>query len=281
MTVYRIALSIIIVSAVGHVHFALGAADNSVQRPVLRQTKISNPSVDVNYVRVSLKDFDVRVLAASAPTDAQPGSSLSPDRMASGYSLQDYQSRYGAFAVLSGGFIDSYSPPTPLGLVRSNGVQISGIHHSWLVDGFFCSDTEHAEIVPVSNDVSRENFRDCVQSGPLLLLDKKEFSDPARDEIANFKEFAGAPYERTFVCITNDGNVILGLTGKVELPKLASALLEPEFNCRDAIGLTSFVSAGLRVGDTLLGGDNFLFPSVIAITPRAPGLAPRAPINGR
>jgi len=281
MIPYRVFLSAVVAALIGQVQYVQGAADDGVRKLVLKQIKIANAAVDVSYVRVSLKDSDVRVLAASAPDDVQSTRPLYSDRSASGYSLQDYQVRYGAFAVVSGGYFDSYSPPTPWGLLKSNGTQISEVRRSWLTDGFFCSDVGHVEIMSVSNDAARVGFRDCVQSGPLLLLGKKPVNDPTRDAVADFKKFESAPYERAFACLGDNGDVILGVAGKIELPKLVSALLEPEFDCRDAIALTSSGLAGLRVGDALFGSDDVLFPSVIAIVDRAPELAPRAPDNKR
>jgi len=235
------------------------------------QTELSN-GVDVHYLRVSLDKFDVRVLAARVPLfeSAQQSLKSNPERLASGYSLQDYLRRYRALAVLSGGYIDSYSPPTPLGVVRSNGYQVSPIHQSWLVDGFFCSKPGHAEITKVDMDPLRRTFSDCVQSGPVLLLGNKKINDSSREQLENYKKFANLPYERTFVCLKGDREALLGITGKIELPKLISALQQqPEFSCTDAIGLTGGSSAGLRIGNKLFGKDEFLYPSVIAVMARA------------
>ena len=281
MNAYRILICVFAAAIAGQVQISFAAAADGAKKPVLKQTKISNSGVDVSYVRVSPQDFDVRVLTASVSGDAQFSKPLYSDRLASGYSLQDYQNRYGAFVVLSGGYIDSYSPPTPLGLVKSNGIQIGAVQHSWLVDGFFCSDVEHVAIVPVNDDATLVASRDCVQSGPLLLLGQKRVIDPAREGLAEFKNFEGAPQERTFACLAGNGDVIIGLTGKIDLQKLVLALLEPEFNCKDAIAFMGSESAGLRVGDTLLGADDLLFPSAIAVMPRTAGPTLRPPSNAR
>jgi hypothetical protein len=248
--------------------FAQAGIDNTGKAPVLIKSKLPN-GVEISYVRVPLDKFDIRVLAARVPMfeRAQQVQNLNPERASSGYSLREYLGHYGALAVLSGGYIDSYSPPTPLGLVRSNGLQISGIHNSWLVDGLFCSNPGHAEITLVDMDPMRQNFRDCVQSGPLLLLDKEKPNSPSREENPNYKKFAAAPIERTFLCLNGDGEAVLGISGKIELPKLVAALRGPEYRCTNAIGFTGAVSGGLRIGDKLVGKDDFLFPSVIAVMP--------------
>lgn len=245
------------------------AQSSTAGRPNLKQLKLSS-GVTIHYVRVALDKYDVRVLAARVPlVERAQQVQRSIERSASGYTLDEYQRRYRALAVLSGGYIDDYSPPTPLGMVRSNGVQFGAIHRSWLVDGFYCARAGHAVITRVDNDQARNGFRDCVQSGPLLLLDKQPVRDPSRDSEAPFKKFAQAAIERGFVCLTGTGEAILAVTEKIDLPTLTATLRQPEFNCVDAIGLTGAGSAGLRINDTLVGKDKFLYPSIIAVLPRA------------
>jgi hypothetical protein len=87
------------------------------------------------------------VLTALVPIDVP---NISPtqtlERAARGYFLKDYRTLYRAKAVLSGGYIASFSPPMALGLVKSNGVVANEFHKSWLTEGFFCSDVGRVKI---------------------------------------------------------------------------------------------------------------------------------------
>lgn len=233
---------------------------------VLRQEKLPGGAI-LHYIRVPLARYDLRVLAASVPlfANAEGGQRINPERSASGYSLQDYLRRYRALAVLSGGYIDSYSPPTPLGLVRSNGLQISPVHQSWLVDGLFCAGHGRVEISRVDMDPVRRTFEDCVQAGPLLLLNGQLVGDQGREEVANYKKFVLTPLERTFICLIGRQEAVIGISDKIELPKLVAALRQPQFGCVDAMGLTGGSSGGLRLDGRLIGKDEFLFPSVLGV----------------
>jgi hypothetical protein len=129
-------------------------------------------------LRVSLEKFDVRVLAALAPLrDVALYAQTSPERAARGYFLREYGRMYDALAVLAGGYIADFSPPTPLGLVASNGVVASPPHESWLTEGVFCSDSGRARIGKLDDGANPVSFRDCLQAGPLLLLDGKQPAD--------------------------------------------------------------------------------------------------------
>jgi Phosphodiester glycosidase len=237
---------------------------------VLRQAALPGGAT-LHYMRVPLARYDLRVLAASVPLydTARQAQKLNPERSASGYSLEDYLRRYRALAVLSGGYIDSYSPPTPLGLVRSNGFQLSSVHRSWLVDGFYCAKPGHAEISPVDMDPLRRGFVDCVQAGPLLLLNGRPPDSKGREEPASYQKFVSMRLERTFICLTGRREAIIGISDKIEFPKLVTALQQPQFDCVDAIGLTGGSSGGLRFGNRLVGKDEFLYPSVLGVMPAA------------
>lgn len=223
---------------------------------------------EVIAVRVSLDKLNVRVLTAGVPLENTSTQQLpNPERRARGYSLEEYLRRYDAMAVLSGGYIDSYSPPTPLGFVKSDGVVIHGLHRSWLVEGLFCSDAGRARIILIDNTDVPSQFRDCVQAGPVLLLGGAQPNLPGRQG-EGYARLAKRSDEQTFVCISERQEVVLGVTSKMRLEDLVATLKRPEFLCVDAIRMTAWDSAGLQIGDLLYGKDAYLFPSAIGVLPR-------------
>jgi hypothetical protein len=230
---------------------------------------VFSDKTDITALRVAPEKLDIRVLAAVVPIPDSPSRQLSnPERRARGYSLEEYLRRYSALAVMSGGYIDTYSPPTPLGLVKSNGILVQKPHRSWLVEGLFCSDIDRAQILLIENLEDQGRFRDCVQAGPVLLKGGIEPDLPSRRNDSYLK-LASRQDEQVFVCINNKDEVLIGISSKMELRRLPQALLQPALHCVDAIRMTSAVSGGLQVGDTLFGKDDFLFPSAIAIMRRA------------
>ena len=149
---------------------------------------------EATYLRVDLGKFDVRVLTALVPID-EPN--ISPtqtlERAARGYFLKDYRTLYGAKAVLSGGYIASFSPPMALGLVKSNGVIANEFHKSWLTEGLFCSDVGR---VKIDDDVDKDEFRDCLQTGPLLLLRGQPPRDGRSTRASGYDKLARAVQEQ-------------------------------------------------------------------------------------
>ena len=70
MTGFRVGLSLIagyaLVTAYAPACFAQGTADAAAKIPALMQAKLAD-GVNVDYIRVPLEKFDVRVLAARVP----------------------------------------------------------------------------------------------------------------------------------------------------------------------------------------------------------------------
>ncbi len=223
---------------------------------------------NMHIIVVPLDRFDVRVLTPSMPSSRSEVYSRDPERAAKGYFLEDYKRRFNAVAVLAGGYIDSYSPPTSLGLVRSDGQLISSSRSSWLTEAALCSDAGNVEIGLV--DLTRQPFRDCVQAGPLLLKFGKPPTDLVSRKAPGFSRLNTSVQEQNFACTSSDGRVLLGVTDKIDLPTLVTALQKPEVGCVDAIRLTGLDTAGLRIGTTLFGSDDYLYPNVIGVVRRGP-----------
>ena len=169
-----------------------------------------------------------------------------------------------AVAVLAGGYIASYSPPTPLGLVKSNGLITSSEHHSWLTDGFFCTDGNEAVIRTAEKNGTVSQFSDCVQTGPILILNGHIIGRPKRAE-RGYERLAMSHQEQTFACIDEMNRVSLGVTDKITFVQLIEFLSGPALHCKDAICFTGLDTSGLQVGEKLFGSDEYLFPDVVGV----------------
>ena len=221
------------------------------------------------YLIVNLGKYDVRVIAALVPPGAGKNNRqlAAPERAATGLSLDDYQRLYQARAVASGGYLASFAPPTPLGLLKSNGVLVSRSHQTWLVEGMYCSNAGQALILQWTQDADISNFRDCIQAGPILLHDGKEPNDVPSRQAIGYNKLAMSIQEQTFLCTLTGNRIVLGVTDEVNLPTLVN-FLRDKVGCLNAIRFTGAETAGLRVNEQLYGNDRFLFPSALAVIPR-------------
>jgi hypothetical protein len=219
---------------------------------------------NVFFVRAPLEFFDVRVLSPLVQFSAQTRAG-DPERAARGYFLQDYLRRFDAIAILSGGYIDTYSPPTALGFVKSDGNILSKEHTTWLTEGVFCSDSGRAIIETVGASADRPKFRDCLQAGPLILSKGKPPTDLPSRKSSGFQKLSASVQEQCFVCLDTNQQVLIGVADKMDLPTLTAALSRTEIGCVNALRLTGQDTAGLRLRDGLFGSDDYLFPSAVGI----------------
>jgi hypothetical protein len=209
------------------------------------------------YINVDLNHYDVRVITPLVSLGGNAAAS-SPERAPQGLSLSDYITRYAAIAVVSGGYIDTYSPPTALGFVKSNGTLVAPPHNSWLTNGLFCSDAGRAVIQSAIPD----GFRDCLQAGPLLLSGGHE----STQNNAGYVKLAQSVQEQGFICLDSHSRVLLGVSDKINLQTLVDFLRRPDIDCKDALRLTGLDTAGLRDRSHLvIGHDNYLFPDAIGV----------------
>jgi hypothetical protein len=234
-------------------------SNNVFAKDVIVQASKINSDKSAYFLRVNFGAIDVRVLTPSVPLGGSLSTAIDPERAPQGFLLADYLARYHAIAAVSGGYIDSYSPPTALGFVKSNGIVAARSHNSWLTNGVFCSDVGRAVIKMVETSVDVNGFRDCLQAGPLLLAN----GVPMRQDVAGYQRLAQSVQEQTFVCIDNDKQVVLGVTDKVDFGTLVSFLYQ--ISCVDSLRLTGLDTAGLRIRNQLFGRDEYLFPSAIGV----------------
>ena len=237
---------------------------------VLQHVQISE-NKKMHLVRISLRYFDVRVLSplVSLLSETKQRTNSNPERLARGYYLQEYLLRFGAEVVSSGGYIESYSPPTSLGLVKSAGTTVSSAHNSWLTEAIFCSDEGKATIDFMKSDLSKSDFRDCLQAGPMLLRQGKIPADTPTRRSTGYLKLAGSVQEQVFLCLDSAQQVLLGVTDKIDLPTLIASLIRQDVGCSDAIRLTGQDTAGLRTKNQLFGNDDYRFPNAIGVVRRS------------
>jgi hypothetical protein len=217
------------------------------------------------YLKVDLRKFDVRVITARVPF-GQRGQAINPERAPTGFSLEDYQRLYHATAVISGGYLASFAPPTSLGLVKSNDVLVSPPHNTWLVEGIYCDNPAESTIQQWTSDADISNFRDCLQAGPLLLYNGSEPSDVPSKHAPGYDRLARSVQEQAFLCTSGRDEIIIGVTQQIDLPTLTN-FLKSEAGCVTALRLTGKDTAGLRLNDQLYGKDQFLLPNALAVIP--------------
>lgn len=238
--------------------------------PVSVATAIANETFKVSYV--SFRPDELRVGLVKPQNPAEGGTSL--NRF-----MQDSH----AIALMNGGFLESTSPATPAGFLKVDGQILnrastertpSGVLADPVVDGFVCFEPDaHAVVIGSIVDLEKvePKYSDCVQGGPLLILNGKPFSKlEALDQDPNLKKFALVAAARSFVAMTKTGSILMGVTSPVSLYGLRSVLLQDKasggFEVSQALSLTGRITAGLIAGSAFeRGRTNTLLPDAIIV----------------
>jgi hypothetical protein len=245
-----------------------------IEPGVTLETKIGPNGLRQYVLRVELGRFDVRVVTAAVQAlgSESGGDATYNERAAKGLFLVDYLRRYRATAVMGAGYTASFSPPTPFGLVKSNGVTINPSHVTWATEGLFCSDKGRVSITASGNSAENPDFRDCFEGGPLMLLNNlPPVGVPSvQSPSSSYDRIASDPIDHSFVCIDFAGRVVLGLFPSVKLKSLVNELRKPRFRCVKAMRLDPLGLVFVREGKpNIVGKDKYLLPSVIAVIKRS------------
>jgi hypothetical protein len=222
--------------------------------------------IAMTYLRVSLDKFNVRVATPRIPKfGVTSKDAFNPERGARGLFLDDYLARYKGLAAISAGYVVTFSPPTPLGQIKSDGVVIGTPHSSWATEGTFCSDKGQASIETSTDPLSKSKYRDCLQVGPVLLLEGAVPSGLLSSANgSDYDKMVRGQVPQAMVCIDSSGRVLLGLTAKsgVTLSEFVIALQHDPINCLNALRLQP---GGMMVGPELYGSDVYLHPSALLV----------------
>jgi uncharacterized protein YigE (DUF2233 family) len=217
-------------------------AENTIEVVVVEPhtTKIAIVS-SISSQNASLYNFDV-------------GSDLS---------ITDYYHYTHPIAMVTGGYLLSFSPPVPLGAIVIKGRTLSRPIHTWVGEGWFCTDGNEWSI---KGDNMRETrSSDCIQSGPLLIsrgtlrYQLKETFSEGEGRVFSYSE------RQVFVCTTDDGSLVLGVSTSPMRLDVLSDNIKDKLNCDNAIGLTGGDTAAMYYGRRLLGHDTLPLTSVIAV----------------
>lgn len=218
------------------------------------------------FLRVALDHFNIRVATPRVPKFgvANQTSGQNPERTPRGFFLEDYIYRYDALAAISASYVLTFSPPTPLGQIKSDGMLVGTPHSSWATEGVFCSDDGRASIEVATRSLADMDYRDCLQVGPILLRDNAVPTGLPSSTASgsDYDKMISGQVGHSIACIDNTGHVLLGLIGRIPLSELVTALRQPPLNCASAIRLQP---GGMRVKSDLYGTDSYLHPSALVV----------------
>jgi hypothetical protein len=224
----------------------------------------------VTYVIADLRKSRLRV---AMPDDLGGG----------GASLERLLIDTGALAIVSGSFLESYTPALPAGLVISKRRVLNRAKaDDPVLSGVICFDTRRrttaVEIMPfdpgVRGSEKYERYDECLQVGPLLFLERNIVADLGKiDANRKSRNHASRAVERSFFGKLDHDRVIFGESSPVSLRELSEFCLRPEqrggLGLSDLIGLASRDSAGLIVNGherLIAGTTNVLIPTAIIAT---------------
>jgi hypothetical protein len=161
------------------------------------------------FVLVSAEvDLNKWNLAVQVPNSTPSGSYND----ISGLPLAEYARSGNAKLVMSGGYLMSYSPASPLGLVLKGGRSVSREHNSWLTSAILCIYNDRSVAIVYASDGPRPNSApDCIQAGPMLVNRGHAAFEPERVG-ASAKKLWESLQEQAFVCVDDNGKILLGVS---------------------------------------------------------------------
>lgn len=172
--------------------------------------------------------------------------------MPSGQSIVGGIQRQGADIVVGSGYVETYYPPTPTGLLIANGALINPLNPGSPVLTAVVG-VERGELFVHRANVSiPERATGAFQVGPWLVEDGKNIIHPREPETKR-------PFTRAFIGVRNDGFVVAGVTQRpVHLYHLADYMSAGPgsrgLECVTAVNLAGGGSDGLAVkqGDSVI-----------------------------
>jgi hypothetical protein len=204
--------------------------------------------------------------------------------MGGGSSLWDFFRDERALAAFTGGYLSTYAPASPAGLVKHNNAVVNEIDSSdKVMTAVLClvppAGAGGILVTSVGDHQTFNQWDGCIQAGPTLIAQGRVADDLEllEKQIANRpterkSSLAAGAYERAFVIKTRSGRVVLGLSSPASLYDIrALAGLDASnsgFDAETAVILTGWRTAGLVVaGASPLGSPSTLLPNAIVVLP--------------
>lgn len=184
--------------------------------------------------------------------------------------LGDYYRSSKAKIIISGGYMASFSPPTPLGLVKVDGTELSRPHKTWIGTGMVCAAGQQVRIAPFEALVSDKASTDCIQSGPLLVQNGVAHYNDNDDIKIGEKKLVDSVQEQAFICIDGEQKIKLGVSDPIRLDDFTHILVD-KLHCQDALRLSGGPTAGLETQFGLAGNGELPLHNVIAVFQKTKG----------
>ncbi len=177
--------------------------------------------------------------------------------------LTEFLGKTGALAVLSGGYLKSFSPPVALGLVVVDGHRFAKNHASWLTTVVLCESDAGAVLVS-SEDFDTSQYESCLQSGPMIVESGRSRYDDLDAISAGELNLVRSVQEQAFVCVDGNGQFVLGVSTPLELSVFADFLAN-QVHCDRAMRLSGHTTAGMAVGERVFGFSDIPLANAIAV----------------
>jgi hypothetical protein len=209
----------------------------------------------ITVVRVSLRSHRVGLAV--------------PPRGENGKTLTEFQRLTGAKVTLSGGFMTSFLPPIPLGLVKQNGVVINRAASGDLLTGALAFKSGRPTIKPWRG-FRADEWEASLQSGPLLLDEgRSALPDSTSGLQPSTRALIEGRYARAVVVSAPPDMFALLVSEPVSLTGLVNVLMR-EFGPRaTAVNLSGATTAGLLVAvgakRQTIGHDTLSLTNVIVV----------------
>jgi hypothetical protein len=203
----------------------------------------------VTYVKVDLRKATVGL---AVPIDSAYGASL--DRL-----FQENP----ALAIVSGGFVDSFAPAVPAGLLVYKGEKLSKEKQDPVLSAIICLKSTKPAVIDIikfgEEEVKESEYNDCLQVGPMLVLKGKvvdlnsidtQLGNNGGDPLS--QGFTVRAVARSFIGKVDKNTAVLGVTTATNLNALVQFAIRPErengLGLSDLVGLAGWDAAGLIVG---------------------------------
>ena len=210
------------------------------------------PGIEFFQGRILIGGVDVEAYLVRADDSLSLDVVASVDARASGNSLSYFAREYGAQVALSGGFLRSFTPVIPLGMVIVDGETVSAGVGDAFLDGIVLANDEEVAI-GYSGRIELQDAEDGLQSGPVLIAEgeaivRRNLEDNfSSSEVANIEGL----YGRAFLALDGENRRIMGVTGPVSLRDLTKVLIRPTseggVGAVSALNLSGALSRGLVI----------------------------------